>query len=96
MDRDRLRAWLTSPHRTLRWRSDEDPDRYEGVTTSDEGLRWFRWSHHHGEGGEGEHEARLQSFDDFRAEGPLRPMPEAREIELRAWVAAHARSSSSA
>lgn len=84
MDRDRLQRWLTSPHRTWRWRFDDDYDRYEGVQTSDDGLRWFLWSHVPGE--DGAHEERTQSFASFAEDGPLRPLPEDVARELAAWL----------
>jgi hypothetical protein len=96
MDRDRLAAWLESPHRTFRWndrQGHEESERYEGVTTTDDGLRWFRWSHvFEGGPGEGEHDVAHQSFADFRAEGPLRTMPDALRDELIAWIGEHAPS----
>ncbi len=87
MDRGRLERWLKSPHRTFRWNDGEDSERYEGVTTTDEGLRWFRWSHVFADaGGEGEHDVEEQSYEAFRASGPLRDMPEDLRAELNAWL----------
>ena len=86
MDRDRLDAWLRSPHRTWRWRLDEDYDHYEAVESSDEGLRFFAWSHVPGE--DGLHREGRQSFDDFERDGPLWAMPEDVEAQVRAWLEA--------
>ncbi len=92
MDRGRLDDWLKSPHRTFRWNDGDDSERYEGVTTTDDGLRWFRWSHVFAdEGGEGEHDVAHQSYEAFRASGPLRPMPDPIREELTSWVKEHAR-----
>jgi len=91
MDRERLSAWLESPHRTWRWNDGADSERYEGVATTDEGLRWFRWSHVFADGtGEGEHDVVLQSFSVFREEGPVREMPKTAREELSAWIVEHA------
>jgi len=85
MDRDRLRRWLESPHRTFRWNVGERS--YDGVATTDEGLRWFRWSHEFGI--DGEHDAELQSWDEFRDRGPSRALPEPIRAELAEWIARH-------
>jgi hypothetical protein len=92
MDRERLESWLMSPHRTFRWNDGTDSERYEGVTTTDEGLRWFRWSHVFADGtGEGEHDVAHQSYEAFLETGPLREMPDALREELATWMKEHRR-----
>lgn len=89
MDRDRLQRWLKSTHRTWRW-NHGDAESYEGVETTDEGLRWFRWSHRIREDGvQGEHDVEVQPYVDFRASGPLRRIPDEQRAELERWVAEH-------
>lgn len=86
MDRSRLQHWLKSTHRTWRW-SSADAETYDAVETTDEGLRWFRWSHaFRDDGVHGEHDVQLQSVEDFERNGPLREMPEQLEAELRHWL----------
>ena len=85
MDRDALKSWLESPHRTLRWNRG-DRTRYEGVETRDDGLRWFRWSH---EVGGGERDSELQSWADYDERGPLRDLPDEARAELEQWVTEH-------
>ncbi len=90
MDRERLAAWLESPNHTWRWGDGEDSAHYEGVTTTDEGLRWFRWSHIFAdEVGEGEHDALVQTYAAFRKDGPARPLPDGVRDELTTWVDEH-------
>jgi hypothetical protein len=90
MDRDRLNAWLSSPHRTWRWNDGESPE-YHGVSTSDEGLSWFAHSHVFGDDGvSGRRGATSQSFAAFLRDGPLCAMPESMRAELEAWIRAHA------
>lgn len=83
--RERIEAWMRAKHRTFRWPTDENADHYAAVETTDRGLRWFAWSHLHGEDGLTREE--LQSYEDFAVQGPRLPMPEERERELRAWIA---------
>lgn len=83
MDRDRLREWLDSPHYTERWRFDDDYDRYDGFTTSDEGLQWFLWSHVPGE--DGAYDEQLQTWAELDRDGPLRPIPEEKSQRLASW-----------
>lgn len=72
-------------HRTWRWRTDpEDRDGYLALETTDEGFRFFAWSHR----GAGLVEEKRQSFDDFEREGPAWPLPHDIEQEARAWLAA--------
>ena len=85
MDRDRLDAWLGSPHRTWRWRHDDDYDRYEALETRDDGLHFFAHSHVPGE--DGIYRTAHQSYEAFAADGPLWRLPEETERELRAWLA---------
>jgi hypothetical protein len=86
MDRARIEAWLNAKHRTFRWPTDENADHYEAVETTDDGLRWFAWSHLHGEDGL-THES-LQSWAELEADGPARPMPPEVERALRDWISA--------
>ena len=86
MDRGRLERFLTSNHRTFRWNDGETREEYEAVETTDEGLRWYRWSHRAEDGGPSEDT--LQSYDDFAREGPQRPMPDHLRLALEAHVAA--------
>jgi hypothetical protein len=86
MGPDRLRSF--SSHRTWRWRLDPgDPDHYLAVESTDQGLRYFAWSHLHGEDGL-TREAR-QPFDAFERDGPLWEMPEDVERGVREWLATH-------
>ena len=89
MDRARIDAWLHAKHRTFRWRADEIADRYEGVETTDQGLRWFAWSHLPGE--DGLTREAWQSFEDFAARGPAHALPADVERQLRAWIEERAR-----
>ncbi len=84
MDRQRLRSWLDQTHKTWRW-NDGDNERYSGVSTTDDGLRWFRWSHVFGEES-GDHDVEIQPFDDFRTAGPRRALPDDVLEQLRAWL----------
>ncbi|MEM9191305.1 MAG: hypothetical protein AAGF12_19185 [Myxococcota bacterium] len=88
MDRYQLDRWLRSPGRTWRW-NHGDPERYEGVTASGEGLRWFRWSHRID--GPGEENVEVQTFKAFVNDGPARPAPTEIVEQLRRWVAEHER-----
>jgi hypothetical protein len=80
MNRDRLDRWLTGRHRTTRWPTDDNADHYAAVETTDDGLRWFSWSHLHGEDGLTREER--QSYADFAENGPRWPIPEAKLREL--------------
>jgi len=92
MDRDRLQRWLKSTHRTWRW-NHGNAESYEGVETTDAGLRWFRWSHAIREDGvHGEHDVELQSWDAYRDDGPARAMPHAMREQLEEWLADRGRS----
>lgn len=84
MDRDALKRWLSTPHRTWRW-NDGDPERYRGVETCDSGLRWFGWSHRFDEREDGLYGERIQSWDSFLRHGPLDPMPDDARAELEKW-----------
>lgn len=87
MDRDRLQRWLKSTHRTWRWNRG-DAESYEAVETTDDGLRWFRWSHAiRDDGLNGEHDVEVQPWADYRASGPRRSMPGELRAELERWVA---------
>lgn len=88
MDRVRIESWLTAKHRTFRWPTDEMAEHYEAVETTERGLRWFAWSHLHGEDGLTREE--WQSFEDFAAKGPARAMPAEIEQKLHAWLEEHA------
>lgn len=88
MDRDALRRWLDSPHKTWRW-NDGARDAYRGVETSDEGLRWFRWSHRFADGAGGLEAESRQTWAEFDREGPREAMPPELRSELDAWVARH-------
>lgn len=84
-DPDRLRSFAT--HRTWRWREDGgDPDHYLALESTDEGFRYFAWSHLHGEDGLTS-EVR-QPFDAFDRDGPLWPLPDEVARQVRAWLAA--------
>ena len=93
MDREALRRWLTSPHRTWRWTegtgAEDTAERYRGVETTDAGLRWFRWSHRFGHGEDGLQGEVLQPWARFAADGPLEPMPVEARAELEAWYERH-------
>jgi hypothetical protein len=89
MDRDALESWLDSPHRTWRWRFDDDHDRYEAVRTTDQGLLWYGWSHIPEE--RGQRREQRQSFAAFRDDGPPRKVPDTVLAELTRWVAEHGR-----
>jgi hypothetical protein len=81
---DRLRSF--SMHRTWRWRPDAaDADHYRAVETTDEGLRYFAWSHVD----DGLTEEHRQSFEAFEREGPRWPLPANVARELAAWLATH-------
>lgn len=86
MDREGIRRFIDAGHRTWRWHSEEDPDHYEAVESSESGLRYFAYSHLHGEDGITREEA--QGFDDFEANGPRWSMPGPTEDAIRAWIAA--------
>lgn len=89
MDRDRLQRWLKSTHHTWRW-NHGDAESYEGVETTDDGLRWFRWSHAiRDDGVHGEHDVAVQTFESFRRSGPMREIPEEQLEQLRRWVSEH-------
>ena len=92
MDRDRLQRWLKSTHRTWRW-NHGSAESYEGVETTDDGLRWFRWSHAIREDGvHGEHDVELQSWAAYRDDGPARDMPDAMREQLDEWLVDNGRS----
>lgn len=84
MDDDRLRSF--AERRTWRWRPNpDDRDHYAGVETTDDGFRFFAWSHLD----DGLTRDERQSFADFEARGPAWPLPRAIEEEVRAWLAEH-------
>ncbi|MFW5925267.1 MAG: hypothetical protein ACOC9O_02040 [Myxococcota bacterium] len=89
MDRERLRRWLTTDHRTWRWRHPTDPHAYEAVEAGPTGLEWYRWSHR-GAGG-GKHDVQPQSYAELEADGPPRDIPEPILAELRSWIASRTR-----
>jgi hypothetical protein len=80
------RTWLDGRSRTWRWNAGtyEQRDHYDAIEVGPEGLVWYAWNHRHGPGGE--HGKSEQSFTDFAANGPLRPLPEAIDGQLRAWM----------
>jgi hypothetical protein len=59
--------------RTFRWSDGTSTDGYAGVEVDDEGLSWFRWSHHHQSGGRLD-EGR-QSFAELLRNGPTGTPP---------------------
>lgn len=80
---DRLRS--LAMHRTWRWRPEPtDADHYHALETTDQGLRYFAWSHVD----EGLTDEARQAFDAFEREGPAWPVPEAVKAEVQAWLAA--------
>lgn len=82
-DRSRLRSFAL--HRTWRWRKDDtDPDRYLALESTDEGFRYFAWSHLHGE--DGLTEEQRQSFEAFEQQGPLWSLPDEIERQVRDWL----------
>ena len=85
MDRERLQRWLRSPHRTWRWRHGDAYERYQAVSSTDEGLLFYVWSHEHGE--DGMQEGTLQPYAEFAERGPLVELPEGVDRQLRDWVA---------
>jgi len=87
MDRRRLAAWLASPHRTWRWKDPDDRTGYRAVETSDAGLRWYGWSHLFGEGGDGPSGEHLQTWANFRVDGPARTVPDDVREDLTALAA---------
>lgn len=89
MDRDGIRRFLDAGHRTWRWHSEADPDHYQAVESSEAGLRYFAYSHLHGEDGVTAEDR--QGFDDFAAHGPRWSMPEATERAIREWIADRAK-----
>lgn len=90
MDREALSRFLSGGHETLRW-NQGDRDGYDAVETTDEGLRWYRWSHVTGQG-RPLSEVR-QSYAAFLAEGPARPAPRAVLAKLRQRIERLQRSS---
>jgi hypothetical protein len=68
---DRLRL-LTS--RTFRWNDGADTSGYFAAEVRDDEVRWFAWSHVHGEGAR---ELGLQTHDALAREGPPLPVPPA-------------------
>ncbi len=83
--RDDLESWLRAPYQVWHWREDDqNPDRYQAVETTTAGFRWFAWSHLHGE--DGLSRDALQSYDDFRRDGPLRSIPGGLEGQLTDWL----------
>jgi len=85
MDRDALRRFIASPHRTWRWReAPDDPDHYRAVETSDEGLRWYAWSHLPGE--DGPYDEVRQSFAEFETKGPPWDVPIETHSALHKWL----------
>ena len=91
MDRNDLRKWLGATHRTFRWNDGATRSWYDAVETTDRGLRWYHWSHGIEDGGA--HRERLQSYADFRRNGPsfheggaCHAIPDAVLEELREWV----------
>lgn len=68
---------------TYRWNDGVSAERYEAVEVRSDGLFWYGWSHLHGVGRTDE---ATQSFDDFLARGPLRPMPSFAREELESFV----------
>jgi len=58
--------------RALRWNDGSDVERYEAVEAGPDGLLWYVWSHAAGGGRSGE---LRQSWEEFDASGPARPVP---------------------
>ncbi|MCA9576142.1 MAG: hypothetical protein R3B40_11130 [Polyangiales bacterium] len=87
MDRDALARFMRFEHRTFRWNDGEDHSRYEAVESTDEGLRWYRWSHHPELDQGGAQDVALQGYAAFLADGPLRALPEEVAHRLREHVA---------
>jgi len=81
--KERIARWLDAGHRTWRWNRGETGS-YDAVETTDDGLRWYRWSHDIE--GEGAFDVVRQSFTEFRASGPPRPMPPSVREAVKAWV----------
>jgi hypothetical protein len=57
------------------------------VESTDGGLRWYRWSHHPELEEGGMKDEALQPYAHYRANGPLRALPEASANALRDHVA---------
>lgn len=70
---------------TFRWNDGVDPERYEAVELAHDGLRWYAWSHRHGQGRQDEAH---QGLEEFLRDGPLRAMPVHAARELEALVRA--------
>ncbi len=77
-----------SRHRTFRWNDGRDVERYEAVETTDDGLRWYAWSHATGEDG-GRHDEVRQGYDELLRDGPPRDVPAGVLAALRAWIDEH-------
>jgi hypothetical protein len=86
MDEDRIRSF--AEHRTWRWREDPaDADHNVGIESTDEGFRYFAWSHLDA----GLTREERQRFEDFDRDGPRWPLPAGVEAQVREWLAAHRR-----
>jgi hypothetical protein len=83
---DRTAMTFAGFSKSFRWNDGIDTERYAAVEVRNDGLLFYEWSHLHGEGRVAE---LVQSFDDFRARGPARPVPASVRAELDALVAAH-------
>lgn len=74
--------------RTWRWRPNEsDQDHYLAVETTEDGLRYFAWSHLD----RGLTDEVRQTFAQFESDGPAWPLPEDIERRVREWLAERGR-----
>ena len=87
MDRDALARFMRFEHRTLRWNDGADHSRYQAVESTDEGLRWYRWSHQVEVEEGGQQDVTLQPYSAYHADGPLWTVPEDVAQRLREHVA---------
>jgi hypothetical protein len=78
------RRWLAGQHRTWRWNdgSYAGKNRYQAVETTEVGLVYFDFDGERAGLGARAH----QSFDAFRSDGPLRPLPADVLAALSAWL----------
>jgi hypothetical protein len=86
MDRDALARFMRFEHRTFRWNDGADHSRYEAVESTDQGLRWYRWSHHPELAEGGLQDEALQTYAAFQQDGPLRAIPDEVGQRLREHV----------
>jgi len=86
MDRDALARFMRFEHHTFRWNDGADHSRYEAVESTDQGLRWYRWSHHPELTEGGPQDVAIQTYAAFRQDGPLRTIPDDVGQRLREHV----------